>query len=487
MIAPSRHAFPHLTWAWPAGRRHLLITAAVHPARHVALAAITEWLDTTNLDDTVFTEHRLLATITSRFDLELRSRPEYPRLQGMQRLNWTRSRLASAAATPVLAQMAAQGIRIVLLKGACRVALDPAEQKSRTSYDIDMLVRDDDFQPAFEVLAAAQWQSTRGESVMGLRARLSTVRARNFKKGHFGDIDLHRSPYHFGQQAPVADEAFFSEATPASYFGVPVFIPSVEERLCMAIAHGGRDSHGHSDWLVDIARMLELESINWDKVLRIVHQRRLVGAASIALSYLANGLAVPVPASVLQTLAPYPALAGLRHPLSVLMAKEGGPLDGIATLASALDNSWERLWHSGRNRVQDAPSLLALTRTSASEEQGSLVQPVALPPSSTPGLYRVELVLNFGRLSMRRRVDFELNSPVRNLVHLRALHLWTVRGGLCVRFRGTIRLNADDLPLQLHALPGKLLDETANSRAKEKYAPVPFHVVSAKLMQLSAS
>lgn len=487
MSVTIRRSFPHLSWAWPGGRRHLLITAAIHPVRHLALAAIIDWLDTTNLDDTVFSEHRLLATITSRFDAELRFRPEYPRLQGMQRLNWTRSRLASAAATPVLVQMAAQGIRIVLLKGACRVALDPTEQKSRTSYDIDMLVREQDFKPAFEVLAADHWQSTRGESTMGLRARLSTVRARNFKKGHFGDIDLHRSPYHFGHEAPVADEAVFSEATPASYFGVPVFIPSVEERLCMAIAHGGRDSHGHSDWLVDMARMIESEPIDWDKVLRIVRLRRLAGAASIALSYLSGALEIPVPVSVVRILAPFPALAGLRHPLVFLAAQAGGALDSIATLASAWDNGWERLRHSGRNPAEDAPSFLTLARPATRAAPGDLVQPVQWPADLRPGLYRFNLVLRFAGLSRRRRVDFELNGTVHNLVHLRALHLWKSADGLSARFRGTVRLNGGDLPLRLQALPGKLLDETADARTRAKYAPVPFQIHRAELTRISAS
>jgi hypothetical protein len=149
----ASHRFPSLSWAWPQGGRHLLIVAAICPDEDRAFEAIQQWLRETDLDDATFAEHRLLSAITTRFDARLAHHPEYARLCGLQRLNWTKSRMAVSTAKPALQKMVDAGLSVILLKGACRIALDIAEQKSRTSYDLDLLLNHSDFANAIEILA----------------------------------------------------------------------------------------------------------------------------------------------------------------------------------------------------------------------------------------------------------------------------------------------------------------------------------------------
>lgn len=482
MTAPlvSRR-FPRLAWAWPDGGRHLLIMAAICPDDDRAFAAITQWLQDTDLDDATFAEHRLLAAITTRFDARLAHHPEYARLCGLQRLNWTRSRMAISTCRPALEQMVDAGLQVILLKGACRVALDMSEQKSRTSYDLDLLLGPADFDRAFEILAADGWQSTRGESALGLRARLSSVRARNFKKGRFGDIDLHRHAYHTARSQDDCDAQLFRDIQPVTFYDQPVFIPGPEERLAMAIGHGGWDGQSHSDWLVDVARILQTEQVDWDKFLHIITARRLRGAAAIALSYLDQAIGLPVPDAICDGICREAVIPKPSQVAAVLLAKEAESLSRGQNLARACVVSYHRIWHSGRDKGADTPVFRALTKTTGGDPaaQYALSQPVALPEAAQAGRWQFAITVAMPAPQRRRRIEMELNSADRNICHLQAFHLRKKADVVLARFSGEIVTQPDDVSLVISALPGKLIENAEGGADQEKYGAIPFAVTKA--------
>ena len=476
------HRFPKLGWAWPQGARNQLIIAAICTDEARALAAIKSWLDQTDLDDATFAEHRLLAAITTRFDDNLKMHPEYARLCGLQRLNWTRSLMAMNAAKPVLEEMVAAGLRLILLKGACRVAMDPSEQKSRTAYDLDLLLSADNFVAAFEILVGNDWKSTRGESVMGLRGRISSVRARNFKSGKFGDIDLHQFAYHIANQSDGFDRALFEEATPATFYDLPVFVPSAEERLAIAIGHGGWDGHSHSDWLVDAARIVTLEEVDWDKFSRIVSARRLKGASAIALSYMTREIGVPIPEDVQRNICGKSDLASPSQVAAMFLAKDTEKLTVAQRLVRSGIQNYERLRHSGRNKSLDTPMFRAVSRSvNTAESHTALQHQIEVPQTLGPGRWAFEISVALQAPKMRRRIEFELNSETRNLCHLQGFHLRTSADQIVIRFRGHIDLKDGDSALTLSALPGKLVEEGADRARRDKYSALPFAVTAASI------
>lgn len=473
--------FPHLSWAWPDGSRHQLITAAIHRDSEIAFTAIRDWLRETDLDDATFAEHRLLSAITTRFDRCLSQMPEYARLCGLQRLNWTRSRMAIAISRPALEEMVNAGLRVILLKGACRVALDMDEQKSRTSYDLDLLFHPDDFEKAFEILAADGWQSTRGESVLGLRARLSSIRARNFKKGRFGDIDLHRSSYHLASSSEACDLELLNDIQPVNYYGLPVYIPSVEERLTMAIGHGGWDGHSHSDWLVDVARILDRESVDWEKFTRIIKARRLRGPAAIALSYLEQEMGLQIPDNIRADIYGHRRLFKASQISAMLLAKDTDTLNRGQKIARGIVKGIERIQFSGRDNSHDTPVFRAFTWKAAASPDANLAleQQVALPTQLQHGVWAFNLQIEMPAPRKPRRIELELNGHDRNLCHLQAFHVRSTTARVVVRFRGQVVIKADDPPITVSALPGKLMEEGLGAKDRDKYAAVPFFIRSA--------
>ncbi|WP_342071653.1 nucleotidyltransferase family protein [Yoonia algicola] len=473
--------FPNLAWAWPQGGRNQLVVAAICPDEARAFAAIESWLHETDLDDATFAEHRLLAAITTRFDDRLKKHKEYARLNGLQRLNWTRSLMAMSAAKPALQEMVSAGLRLILLKGACRVALDVSEQKSRTAYDLDLLLSPSDFVGAFEILAANGWVSTRGESVLGLRGRISSVRARNFKHGRFGDIDLHQSAYHIANQSENIDRALLDDVQPAQFYGLPVFVPSPEERLAMAIGHGGWDGHSHSDWLVDAARIVNVDGVDWDKFCKIIKCRKLSGPTAIALSYLSTEVGLNISSEVLREVCGRTNLASPAQISAMFLAKDTGKLTSAQrTIRRAFEN-FHKLKHSGRDKMQDTPLFRAVTKpgSSAAATAGVLEQQLVPDTQAKAGLWSFNVTLNVKAPPKRRRIEFEINSPTRNLCHLQAFHLRKSGDHTMMRFKGQIELKKDDFPCVLSALPGKLVEAPDGSAEHQKYGIVPFSVLAA--------
>lgn len=480
-VEPSRK-FPRLAWAWPDGPRHQLIAAAICPDNDRAFAAITAWLASVDLDDATFAEHRLLSAITTRFADQLKSVPEYGRLRGLQRLHWTKSRMAIAAVTPALKTMTDQGLKLILLKGSCRVALDPSEQKARTSYDLDLLLNSEDLVSAFEVLAAQGWQSTRGESTMGLRARISSVRARNFKKGRFGDIDLHQFAYHHANADPVCDQKIFDDSQPVHYYGFNVFIPNAQERLAMAIGHGGWDGHSHSDWLVDAASIISREAVDWPKFVNIIFARNLGGAAAVALSYLQQYIGLTIPEDAMQKICGKGDFASPRQIPAMFLAKDADYLSKPQRVVRKAIENVQKARFSGRDRASDTVVLRSFAKKSHTWSAATvgLQQQLDMAEIDGPANYNMHLVVELNAPALRRRFEFEINGPNRNLCHLQAIHWHKRAGKVRVEFKGEIALTPQDYPIVLCALPGKLIEKPGTEAERQKYEATPFSLIHAK-------
>ena len=144
--------FPDYGWAWPVGRLDQLLKAALLRDESASLQLACAYLDENDIDLVSSREHRLLAAIGDRFGNRLAGHPTYARLAGLQKMLWTRSRLAMHEAAPALKLMAGPQRNVMLFKGAGRIAVDPAAQRGRVAHDIDVLVRPKDVRAAFEVL-----------------------------------------------------------------------------------------------------------------------------------------------------------------------------------------------------------------------------------------------------------------------------------------------------------------------------------------------
>ena len=276
---------------WPPSHLDLLLRANL-AEEGKAREAWQTWRRTHVLEDAEWHENRLLAPLARRVH-ELEPGSELlPRLEGMAKWHWTQTQFTLTEIVPALDALNGAGIPCLLFKGGADYAEGLAPATRRIMGDVDVLVHPDDVVRATEVLCESGWQSSSGESLPYLRL-LAPVRAStNFRRGRFGDIDLHRVVFHFSKQDAELDAALWRRARILMFKGKKVLVPSGEDSIVISLASGVGGNSG--DWAIDVSHRISVSSLDWDRIIETVARRGLVPAALSGLTYLrALGVAVP--------------------------------------------------------------------------------------------------------------------------------------------------------------------------------------------------
>ncbi|MBZ9743057.1 nucleotidyltransferase family protein [Mesorhizobium sp. CO1-1-4] len=478
--------FPDYGWSWPTGGLDQLLKAALLADDDAAAGCAMEWLSANDIDLVSFREHRLLAAICDRFGRKLAGHSAYPRLVGLQKMLWTKSRMAMREAEPALQAMTEAGCMVMLIKGASRIALNASAQRGRVAHDIDILVRSQDMPAAFDVLRERDWQIATGVSPQYLRTRLASLRSMNFFKGNYGDIDLHQLAYDGSQQSDEDDGAIWRRAAAAEFSGVGVLVPSPAARIALAIAHGGLDAHTHSDWLVDCAVAIRAGDVDWDVFLDIVARRRLAVAAAVALSYLALEIGVTVPDSVLARVLEMADRTGLSRWSAVLQAKPRTDFGRLAWLSRGFAKQLRLRRKSGRLR-QEPPTKAWRGRRASRVSLGAASPSAfsqAIPCPPTAGDMMLDITIRVSVPPIRRRIEMEINADDHHVARLRAMAISRSGGDRVLHFRGKVTLDGRQHALTLEARPSRQFRQWEDQATVAAYGALPFQLVSAAFSPL---
>lgn len=474
---PVGRRFPDYGWAWPRGDLDLLLKAVMVADEDRALDMGLSWLATHDIDDAAFREQRLLAALSERFGKRLAASPAHPRLVGLQRLLWSRSRMAQRDTAEALAMLHAAGIPFMLMKGASRIAMEPGAQRGRVSHDIDILLRQSDMRAGFTLLLDAGWQATSGVGAQRLTDLAETWRAVNFVKGEFGDVDVHRLAYHPTQASEADDRALWTRSVEAGLAGVPALAPAPSDRIALAIAHGALDAHTHSDWLCDIDSCVRAGGVVWPDLLDTLKARRVLVPAASALTYLAQEIGTPIPGAFLATLTEAADGSGPAHRLTLLECKPRSDFNALSRTLRGLVKQ-VRLWLGKRAlRQQREP----IRRARVSRGQPGDAPPAALTVSIAPegwtGSGPVEIAIDVDLPRTRRRIDWELGSTRRHLAVLRHRKLFTYAGRRRLSFTIEVPPLEDGETLTITARPSRLLRGATDAKEIARYGVIPFSVV----------
>lgn len=478
----SRPLFPSTRWAWPTGGLDQLLQAALCPDESRASESLGHWLATHDIESVEYRDHRLLVAIVNRFGSALAAFPEGPRLAGLQRHLWTRSRLAIAQASAASRSLVAARIPLMLLKGAARIAADPDASRARLAHDVDVLVPPTHFTAGIATLFEANWKASSGESRLRLQRIAPSLRAMNFFRDRYGDIDLHQWAY--GDVLPIAPLQcdLWERATPATFFGVPVLIPSETDRAALAIVNCGLDAHTHSDWLIDCAQLLA-RSLEWERLLEILQQTRAVLPAQVAVGYLAGSVGLPIPEAFLKPLMRLSAGGPLRRIAALLQAKPRANWTPLTRVSRGVAKQWSRL---GRPRKQ-CPELFLRGRffnpQAIEADRPRALRHELAQPTSVGHATNVRLDLAVEMPGTRRRVEFELNTANGHVARLSARSLRRRRGIYGLRFQGVIDWRPADGPLFLEARPGRQLRGGESTRETAHYQALPCQIVACQLSE----
>ncbi|MBL4929007.1 nucleotidyltransferase family protein [Tabrizicola sp. KVB23] len=419
--------------------------------------------------------------VAARFGQALGDLPAYPRLAGLQRMLWTKARMALREVQPPLAQIAGAGIPVMLLKGAARLAVNPEDQRSRISHDTDILVAPSHFARALDILTTHRWQPSTGESALCLTARLATTRAVNLFYGHFGDIDLHQWGYGPNTALSAVEAALWQNAQARRFLDIPVLVPAPEDRIALALSSSALDAHTHSDWLVDCARVLTQERVDSARLVSILKQADLGPQARVALSYLGDCIGIAVPGlSDLQAQRP----GWQRSVATVLQMKPRGDWTTLSRLARGVAKQARKMADTATPVVR-APWLRGRLGMLATGWQGRALSPVMSPidlGQLQPGQYRIDLALAVDLPGVRRRLELELNQTDSHVTRLRARTLLRRKGWCGLRFSGQITV-AESGALWLESRPSKAL-RGADQAESKRYAALQIQLLSATIRPL---
>jgi hypothetical protein len=473
--------FPDYGWSWPTGKLDQLLKAALLPDEKAACQCAVRWLDENDIDLVSFREHRLLAAISDRFGRKLSVHAAHPRLVGLQKMLWTKSRMAMREAEPALKAMVEAGSDVILIKGASRIAVNASAQRGRVAHDIDILVRPPDMTVAFDVLRDRDWQIATGVSPHYLRTRLSSVRSMNFFKGSFGDIDLHQFGYDGSQCSAEDDLAIWRRAMLAEFSGVGAFVPSPADRIALAIAHGGLDAHTHSDWLVDCAVAIDGGDVDWDVFADVVARRGIAVPAAVALSYLALEIGIAVPEAALAGIVDTADRTGLARWSSILQAKPRTDFGGLVWLSRGFAKQLRLKRKKGRLQ-QLAPDVVWRGRLATHKPLASptpFVLSQAIPHPQTIGDMMLDVTVRIAVPPVRRRIEMEINAAGRHIARLRSIALSRSGRERVLHFCGKVTLDGTSPALVLEARPSRQFRQWDNEATVATYGALPFQLLSA--------
>jgi hypothetical protein len=349
-------------------------------------------------------------------------------------------------------------------------------------HDLDIAVRPQQMPAAFDTLVAQRWRPAQSVSHHHVREHLASMRGVRMSRGHVGDLHLHAALFEPGHGEPCDDVALWQRSHPGSLGGVAVRVPSPEDRLALAIAHGGLAADDHADWLVDAADLMARNAVDWPGFQAVVETRSLRAPALFALAYLSAEGGLPVPPAVLARI----AAAARARPLAYLSAFARARHDDRTTPVEKLIVAASRLLRkriARRVSRREPDRWLAVRRVTAAGAAGPAVmeQSVPIPPGLGPGRAHLHAIIEIEPPAVRRRIEFELNGAGRHIGRIRYRHWGRGRHPLVLAVDVPIEIRAGDTAFTLEARPGRLLRHGGRPEQKARYDALPFRCVELAL------
>jgi len=244
----------------------------------------------------------------------------------------------------VLSVLGEAGIEVVLLKGAALATSVYGSFRDRPMYDLDLLVRPEQADRAWDLLRQAGWIHDAVECPTEFYNGHHHLAPLDDPAGTGLSIEIHTAPWRGAVE--LAADTVWMEARRVEVGGQVAWVPRSEHLLLHLASHF---AWGHllrsSAWrtLRDLRQLIAHGAVDWDEVVRIARESKGQTCCFWALR-LARGVGgAPVPERVLRDLQP-------PRPAVILGMLERHYLSGLFALAPARcpSTALERaLWTAG--------------------------------------------------------------------------------------------------------------------------------------------
>ncbi len=284
---------------WPSPSEDLLIEAAIGDDRAVT-RAWSAWSDLNDLDDIGPGSFMVLPAVYANLRRLGFDGPNMDRIRGVYKQTWVRNNLLLAAALDSQRLLAKAGIEQVVFKGLALVAAGSADLGSRLMFDVDSVVREEDFAPALDQLRDHGWvDQHRAEafpsSLHGHVTAVSLVSPRG------QDIDVHRRTMGVSESAGEHDE-LFDRARATELRGSSFRILDPIDLLLSTCYHARKgDPQARARWVVDLHGLLgTVPDLDWEPVHERAVRRGALAPVRDVLTVAETRYSLGVPQPVLE-------------------------------------------------------------------------------------------------------------------------------------------------------------------------------------------
>jgi hypothetical protein len=285
-----------------AGEIDLLRAAILEPA--LAADAWSRWRVDHDLDGSHGRAHAVFPAVAANL-AGAGLGDDAGRLAGLRRRTWATNQLAFKAAGRALDALQPLGIEPIVAKGAALVHTAYPHVGNRSMGDIDVIVGDDLFEDAMELLVAAGW------ALASNSRQESYAHACSVLDGDGNEVDLHR--WMVFPRFCRTPEQWSDRAVPMTIEGRRCRRYSSADELVLSVVHGMGPEHSSSiRWPIDVATLVSYaagdsldESVCesfWDDVVGSVNELGIARPVVAGLQFCIDHFDVAVPAEVVARL-----------------------------------------------------------------------------------------------------------------------------------------------------------------------------------------
>ena len=284
-------------YLWPSSEQRLLLDAGLLDDDR-AVTAFRTWRKTVSLDaEFHYGSLRLLPLVYHNMQRRGIGDPLMGRLKGVYRRAWYETHQLFHRVQPPVAQLAAAGIDMLLLKGAALVLSYYQNHALRPMADVDLVIPRTRLDEALSILARLGWRFAREPD----RDMIRFHHALQCFGPDGGEIDLHwRVTYEISEED---DDSFRDTAEPVVFMGTTVRQLDATHLLFQVIVHGVRwNLETPIRWIPDALAILRARSrdIDWKLLQTLAEKHRLSFRLGLGHNYLTDTFGAPVPSSVLE-------------------------------------------------------------------------------------------------------------------------------------------------------------------------------------------
>jgi hypothetical protein len=290
---------PSTSSIWLSADQRLLLKAAMTDGAE-ALEAYRAWRQGVDLQQNFDRGTQRLLPLLYHNMLRLGVKdPLMGLLKGTYRLAWYDNHVLFKETQPAVAALRANGITALVMKGVPLVLSYYGNHALRPMADIDILVQPHELRQAIAVLEKSGWRSQ--QIVTDEDIKYFHATHLNNDKGR--ELDLH---WHVLRDAcnDASDEFFWSSATTFDFAGIEARQFDATGTLLHVVLHGIRSNpEPATRWIPDALFVIRSgQRLDWDRMIAFAKSQKLTNRLKLALEYLVEHYAAPIPPEVLAKL-----------------------------------------------------------------------------------------------------------------------------------------------------------------------------------------